>query len=384
MATLTVVLAIARPLRMIEASAPDGIVSRTVETTGKAPEGVPFFSRNWVTPAEHTPSVHGSTICTLASGDLMTVWYGGSREGAADVSVFTSRLKPGTTEWSVPTKAVDRAMAESELDRQIKKVGNAVVFPDGSGRLCMVYVSVSVGGWSGSALNIKTSEDEGRTWGESSRLTLNPFLNISTLVRNEPIYASDGRIGLPVYHEMAMKFPQMLWLTPDTKGGFSDYRIRNLTKETSLLQPTLVPLQGGRILMLLRDHRGSHCVYTSYSSDNGWTWSEAVPSNLPNPNSAVDAVCLRDGRILMAYNHSVDGRGNLRLAVSSDEGRTWKTCAALEEGINQEFSYPNLAEDKDGRIHVTYTWKRKRIRHVAFNMAWLDQSNLAPRFAVQP
>jgi predicted neuraminidase len=342
----------------------------------EANDTIPSFTESWVTPLGHTASAHSSAVCALPSGDLLAVWYGGSREGAADVALFTARLPMGGDTWTNPVTAMDRAMAEEELDRVIKKVGNAVVFPDGAGSLWMVYVSVSLGGWSGSALNVKTSQDEGRTWGESQRLTLNPFFNLSSLVRNKPIYASDGRIGLPVYHEMALKYPQMLWLTPGPEGTVQEYRMRNLSSETGLIQPALVPLDHDRVLMMLRDRGAGRSLHTAFSDDNGWTWSEAEPSGLPNPDAAVDALRLRDGRILLVYNHAESGRENLRLAVSADQGRSWRTSVILEEAPQQEYSYPNIVEDQRGRIHLTYTWQRERIKHVTFNLAWLNRRSL--------
>jgi predicted neuraminidase len=38
--------------------------------------------------------------------------------------------------------------------------------------------------------------------------------------------------------------------------------------------------------------------------------------------------------------------------------------------------------DAAGRIHLTYTWQRKRIKHVEFNVAWLDRQ-LGPELAAQ-
>lgn len=345
-------------------------------------DAVPYFRQSWVTPHRHTASAHSSVICALPSGDILAVWYGGSREGAADVALFTARLATGTREWAAPRTVVDRAMAESELDRLVKKVGNAVIFPDRSGLLWMIYVSVTVGGWSGSALNVKTSRDEGRTWSESRRLTLNPFLNLSSLVRNKPIHATDGRIGLPVYHELAMQFPQMLWLTPGADGSVLDYRMRNLSSQAGFIQPTLVPLDGDRVLMMLRDRGdGGRRLHTSYSEDNGWTWSGAEASRLPNPDAAVDALRLRDGRVLLVYNDADTGRENLRLALSADHGLTWQPGPIIEAGPRQEYSYPCLVEDQRGRIHLTYTWQRERIKHVEFNVAWLAGRSLAQKEA---
>jgi predicted neuraminidase len=348
--------------------------ARRVSQSIAPADTTPFFRQSWVTPRGHTASVHSSAICALPTGGLFAVWYGGSREGAADVALFTSRLNTASGEWAAPVTAVDRAMAEDELDRLVKKVGNAVIFPDQSGVLWMVYVSVTVGGWSGSALNVKTSRDEGRTWSDSQRLTLNPFLNVSSLVRNKPILASDGRIGLPVYHEFALKFPQMLWLTPGVDGRVDEYRIRNFSTATGLIQPTLVALGEDRVLMMLRDRSDGRRLHTAYSGDNGWTWSEAEATGLPNPDSAIDALRLRDGRVLLVYNHAEHSRENLRLAVSADDGRTWRPGPVLEAERQREYSYPHLVEDQRGRIHLTYTWQRERIKHVEFNVAWLDGS----------
>jgi predicted neuraminidase len=376
--TLGVVLATVESTRLADLAAPlDLKPTRAGVPRLETLDASPFFTQSWVTPPGHTRSAHSSAICALPSGDLFAIWYGGTREGAADVALFTSRLPAGEGDWSLPVNTVNRALAEDELDRTVKKVGNAVIFPDGAGSLWMVYVSVSLGGWSGSGLNLKTSRDEGRTWSASQRLTLNPFLNLSSLVRNKPIYARDGRIGLPVYHEMAMKFPQMLWLTPGPDGSVQDYRIRNISSQSGLIQPALVPLRGDRVLMMLRDRGAERSVHTAYSDDNGWTWSAAEPSNLPNPDAAIDALRLRDGRILLVYNHAASGRENLRLAISNDEGRTWRAGAILEDTAHREYSYPNLVEDRRGRIHLTYTWERKRIKHVAFNLAWLDRRVLA-------
>jgi predicted neuraminidase len=150
------------------------------------------------------------------------------------------------------------------------------------------------------------------------------------------------------------------------------YRMRNLASETGLIQPTLVPLDHDRMLMVLRDRRSDRQLHTAYSDDNGWTWSDAAPSALPNPDSAIDALRLRDGRILLVYNHAHRSRENLRFAISSDSGRSWRSGPTLEAAADHEYSYPCLAEDRHGRIHLTYTWRRERIKHVEFNVAWLD------------
>jgi predicted neuraminidase len=333
----------------------------------------PVIRETWVSPEGLTRSVHCSALSSLPGGDLLAIWYGGRREGSRDVAVYSSRYRRAEGVWSTPGVLIDRGTAERELGRPIKKVGNAVVFPDGQGRLWMVYVSVTLGGWSGSSLNVKTSGDGGLTWTPSRRLNLNPFLNLSSLVRSRPIHAADGRIGLPVYYEMAVKFPQMLWLTPDA-GGLAHYHLRSLPSKDDLIQPTLIPLAGDRVLMMLRDGGDERVLHTAVSEDNGWTWSLPAHSTLPNPDAAVDAVRLSDGRLLLVYNHAEHGRDNLRLALSTDEGRTWQGGVVIESEPSKEFSYPSLVQDERGHLHLTYTWQRERIKHLEFNLAWIDEA----------
>jgi len=331
-------------------------------------------SASWVVGEDVTPSVHGSSVCALPGGELATIWYGGEREGAADVAIYMSRRSAGSEGvWSPAEKLLDPVDVESDTGRNVRKLGNAVLFPDPEGRLWLVYVSVSVGGWSGSLLNVKRSDDGGRTWTESRRLTLSPFLNFSTLVRAKPFFTADGWIGLPVYHEFVAKYPQILWLEPGADIAVSRFHLRRLPVVADLLQPAVVPLDEQRALMLLRDSGSARMLHVAHSADAGWSWTKPLPTNIPNPDSGIDAIRLHDGRIVLAYNDARDDRRRLRLAVSRDEGTTWAAGPVLEEADEGEFSYPSLVQDNLGMIHVTYTWQRLRIKHVQ-----LHADQLAP------
>jgi predicted neuraminidase len=60
----------------------------------------------------------------------------------------------------------------------------------------------------------------------------------------------------------------------------------------------------------------------------------------------------------------------LLLARSTDDGKTWKTVATLED-VAGEFSYPAIIQTADGQLQVTYTWNRKHIKHLTFEPAKL-------------
>ena len=107
-------------------------------------------------------------------------------------------------------------------------------------------------------------------------------------------------------------------------------------------------------------------VCLAESSDDGRTWSAARATSLPHPNAGLDAVKLADGRVVLVYNHATKGRTPLSVAVSSDDGDTWTPRLALEDGPG-EYSYPAVVQARDGQIHVTYTWRRERIKHTVLS-----------------
>jgi predicted neuraminidase len=64
----------------------------------------------------------------------------------------------------------------------------------------------------------------------------------------------------------------------------------------------------------------------------------------------------------LIYNHSASARSPLNLAVSRD-GDHWRSFQALEAEPG-EYSYPAMIQGSDGQLHITYTWRRERIRYV--------------------
>ena len=336
------------------------------------PDALPHFKAELIGPDPLVPSVHVSSLCETPDGKLCAAWYGGAHEGARDVNIYWSTRPPGEDQaWSKPTVLVSRSSARQELGRPIKKVGNSMLFADSAGQLRLIYVTVSVGGWSTSSLNVKTSRDGGKNWLPSQRLTLSPFFNLSELVKNKPCALSDGSWAIPIYHECLGKFPEILWLN-ETSPGELHWSKSRIFGGRSALQPALIALNKEGAIALCRDCSPDRKIQRVLTVDVGKNWSHPEQIALPNSDSGLDAIRLFDGRILLAFNDSSTGRENLRLALSTDEGRTWSRSATLEEEPGREFSYPYLIQAHDGEIHLVYTWKRKAIKHAAFNLAWLD------------
>lgn len=363
--------------------------------------------------------VHSSSVTALPGGDLMAVWFAGSREGAADVQVRSARFDAKSGEWGAEQVLATRESTRSGTGRYIRKLGNPVIALAPDQRLWMFYVSVSVGGWATSAINAMVSDDLGRSWSAPRQLVTSPFFNVSTLVRAAPVFHADGAIGLPVYHEFMGKFAEYLYLSAD--GEVID-KIR-ISRGKHSLQPTIVPLDEWRAVAMLR-YAGDthHKVLASRTDDAGQTWSEPYPLQPSNPNSSVAAVGTDDQGLLVALNDLQDGRFKLSL-YGTDAGLSqWRPLVELDQspdplgqpfsheaykeiigegfrassgarrlpleqrflsnldyrvckpqGCDFEYEYPYFSRGADGMYHLVYSWNNTFIKHVSFNAAWLAE-----------
>jgi predicted neuraminidase len=338
----------------------------TAEAAAASLPATPLEGETRIVSAADPTSVHSATAVEIGGGRIRAFWYGGSREGAPDVAIYTSVFDPSTAAWSPQEIATTREETARDLGRYVKKLGNPVAALDGKGRLWLFYVSVSLGGWSGSAVNFRISEDEGASFGPARRLVTSPLLNVGTLVRGPAISFEDGSLGLPVYHELLGKFGEILRITPE---GELVEKIR-LSRGRTSLQPVVVPLGRLDAVAFLRASGGSpKRVLTVRTEDGGRTWSDLQPTDLPNPDAAVSAVRSSNGALLLAYNDSEADRTSLSIALSSDGGRTFSEIASVtppEASPSPELAYPWLLEASDGSLHLLYSWNRSRIVHVRY------------------
>ncbi len=327
--------------------------------------------------------------------------------------------------YGVPSRLIaSRASTQRALHRYVAKLGNPVVGRAADGSLYLFYVTVSLGGWAGSSITLMKSVDEGESWSAPRRLITSPFINISTLVKSAPFLYADGTMGLPVYHEFVSKFAEMLHL--DAAGNVIDKQ-RLARAGQGTLQPVVL-VRNPREALVLTRYSGKdnpHLARSLTTEDGGQHWSAVERSSFPNPDAALSATVLPDGRLLAALNHQEQGRDSLSLMLSADAGRNWKELHRLEEmrvvrdknldeaqclhivqgllqnsdarlakasaatldeyvdsakarvradgGCGFEFSYPYLIQARNGDFHLTYTWNRVFIKHVTFDQTWLNR-----------
>lgn len=331
----------------------------------------PYYAEGFVTYGL-TPKAHAATIYALGK-ELIAYWYGGSEEGARDVQIFQANFSDG--QWSDARAVVNTDKVQRDLGRFIRKIGNPAVYNRPDGRTWLFFVSVSVGGWAGSSVNLIESYDGGETWGKVRRLITSPFFNLSTLVRNSPIVYTDGSIGLPVYHEFLGKFGEILRIAP---SGRILSKLR-LSRGSYSLQPDIVPTSEMAAIGLMRYAGNPPKRLLQFKTvDGGNSWSAPVKLQVPNPNAAVDAIHIGDGRILAAINNTSSSRASFHLAIVSKD-QDWNIVHELESeevgaaNFRYQFSYPSITRNNDGMYHLVYSWNTQRIKHVQFNQAWLNQ-----------
>jgi predicted neuraminidase len=299
------------------------------------------------------PSAHASTIVETKSG-LLAAWFGGSDEGFPDVGIWTSR--DDEKGWTPPVE-----VAKWDDGGKRLPCWNPVLFQPKGGPLWLFYkAGPTPEKWWGMMIS---SSDNGKAWSSPKRLP-DGFLGP---VKNKPIALKDGSILAPTSFEdrgWRVHFERTtdLGQTWQTVGPVDD------DKKWEAIQPTLLTHPDGRIQALCRSQQSK--IVECWSADGGKTWSKLVATSLPNPDSGIDAVTLADGRHLLVYNPTTKGRSPLDVAISPD-GKTWKTALVLEDQPG-EYSYPAVIQSADGLVHITYTWHRKKIRHVVVDPKKLE------------
>ena len=299
------------------------------------------------------PSCHASTIVETKSSQLLAAWFGGTQEGRPDVGIWLSRQVNG--QWTAPVEVANGLQADGTRN----PCWNPVLFQPKDGPLMLFYkVGPSPRSWWGL---LRTSDDDGRSWSAARRLPN----GIVGPIKNKPVQLANGDVLCPassedrgwrVHFEHSRDGGQTWTATAPVNDG----------QDIGAIQPSIL-LHGNRLQAIGRTKQGK--VFEVWSEDGGKTWGTMALTDLPNPNSGIDAVTLRDGRHLLVYNHTPKDRTPLTVAISRD-GKKWHASLTLENEPG-EYSYPAVIQTSDGLVHITYTWKRQRIKHVVFDPAKL-------------
>jgi predicted neuraminidase len=297
---------------------------------------------------------HSSSILEIKPGYLMVAFFAGSGEGQKDVAIWLSG-KSGS-EWTKPYRIADGVINDSLR----YPCWNPVLFRSREGRVFLFYkVGPNPREWWGM---VRTSDDDGKTWSNPQKLPdgiLGP-------IKNKPVQLEDGVILNASSVETDSTWKVHVERSDDLGKTWDKIRV-DTESDFKVIQPAILFHGGKKLQMVCRSDQDS--IVDSWSHDNGRTWSAFSKLALPNPNSGIDAVTLKNGLQVLVYNPEVRGkewfnnRGKLNVAYSLD-GKDWKTILELENKKDREFSYPAIIQTGDGLVHITYTYNRENIKYV--------------------
>jgi predicted neuraminidase len=303
------------------------------------------------------PECHASTIAQTKKG-LVAAWFGGTKERNPDVCIWVSRKVSG--KW---TDGINVANG-IQNDTLRYPCWNPVMYQIPGGDLLLFYkIGPSPSTWKGF---IKSSADGGITW-SAQRALPEGFLGP---IKNKPVLLKNGVLMCPSSTE-SKGWQVHFEASADNGKTWQMIGPINDGKELKAIQPSILIHKDGTLQILCRSQ--NRAILSATSADNGKTWSPLEKTSLPNNNSGTDAVTLKDGRQLLVYNHVLPpgkeikgARTPLNVAISKD-GIKWYAAAILEDSPIGQYSYPSVIQASDGMVHVVYTWRRERIRHVVID-----------------
>lgn len=326
----------------------------------------------WEAVAEPTPrfpKCHCSVIVELANRDLLVGYYAGEDEARPDAAWVLSRRSPTANAFGPLSIAADTPG---------KPEGNGILFQNKAGTVLLIYGTMQgkLDGpygpgvrWVTCDLKISKSSDNGETWLEQVFIEE----KLGHVPRCKPIRLTNDEI---IFGTEYLDGSSRIWASADEGENWSMVGgVFGLKTE----QPALIQRPDGSLLALLRPAGDISCIHKSHSYDYGRTWTPAVVTDNPCPHSALDAVRLSDGRIVMAWNNHPKLRNPLTLAISEDEGETWPYKRDLVTG-DGEFHYPAIIQSHDGSLHLSFTNNRRTIDHIVLNPEWIqgDGDDLPP------
>jgi predicted neuraminidase len=402
--------------------------------SGQKP-AVPFHTSELLFPLEHWHN-HSSCVVEAANGDLLICWFHGSGERTADdVKIEGARLRKGAKVWSPRFPMADTPGYPDT---------NCTMFIDPQQRLWLMWPTILANEWHTALMKYKISSDYQKTegpprWSTSEVMHITPGPEFEQTV-NAAVSEFEAQVtAMPeaqqkrardylaeIKKRAADKLSRRLgWMTrahpfvldgkrlivPLYSDGFS-FSLMAITDDwgqtwktsTPLvglgnIQPSIVKKQDGTLYTLMRDNGPvPKRLHQATSTDNGLTWSKVTDSEIPNPGAGAEIIQLRNGHWALIYNDTEAARNSLAVAISDDEGKTWKWKRHLEyDPPGPEagaYHYPTMIQARDGSLHASYSYHlnkkdvatsaegkpaRKSIKHAHFNEEWVMQGDPVKR-----
>lgn len=213
---------------------------------------------------------------------------------------------------------------------------------------------------------LRRSTDEGRTWSAPQEI-ITDEIGYYVVNNDRVTLLKRGRLVVPAsLHKgadgsYASVAHALCYLSDD--GGITWRRSRTVLtlpvagSKTGLQEPGVVELSDGRLMLWTRTDQGTQ--WLSFSGDGGETWSRPRPGPLRSPAapasikripSTGDLVAIWDDNYVPNSPWSFGNRTPLAIAISSDDGVTWKRRQILEPDPDGWYCYTAIAFTGQGAM----------------------------------
>ena len=301
------------------------------------------------------PSVHASTIVERRGGGLVAAWFGGTAERNPDVGIWVARHEAG--KWTAPVEVANGVQSPALRH----PTWNPVLFQPRAGPLMLFY---------------KVGPSPQHVVGDDDDLSRRR----PDLVEARPSARRHPRPDQEQAGPTGQRRPALPDRAPRTTAGAFTSSASSDNGKTWTATP---PLNDGKQMSAhpaespdvtrTAGCRRSAARGMARSSRSGRT----TPAR-PGARSALtraaepelrhrrgDAARRPPSARLQPHRRRAAARST---SPSRPTARHWTAVLVLEDEPGAEYSYPAVIQTSDGRVHITYTWKRQRIKHAVLEI----------------
>lgn len=315
------------------------------------------FSRNVFEATAANPRYSEGSVLVLRDGRLLyaTTEFQGSGSDFAKAQLIAVESSDGGHSWGNRRVLQENVGGQNVMSVTLRRLTDAPF----DGPIGLFYLVKN--SYQDLRVYLRVSEDEGTTFGEPIRVTAEPGYHV---MNNDRVtLLSTGRLVAPVATTPDVRnggiFESVCYLSNDQGRTWHRGQESVPYAKRGAMEPEVLELRDGRLLMHIRTQLGHIAVCTS--SDGGETWSEPKSWGVRGPESPATLRRIPStGDLLLVWNDNFqDGEGHggartpLTAAVSTDEGKTWSSRRNLETDPNQSYAYTSIVFD-EGRALLTY------------------------------
>ncbi len=220
---------------------------------------------------------------------------------------------------------------------------------------------------------VQRSKDNGKTWSEAQDIT-------DSIAK--PEWKMDFKF-ITSGRGIQRRNGELLHTMVNLKNGLRLFSSKDHGESWHLIDTPIQPaneskvieLVDGRLMVNSRVNKGEDCRWVHLSSDNGATWTSKPDHTLIDPGcnaSILRYTSTKDGyaknRLLFCNASSSDGRKNLTLRISYDEGETWSDGKVIDAGPS---AYSSMTICEDGSIAILYEPGYKALRFARLTLDYL-------------